>query len=113
MESYLSSTPSYFLDNYINYLQNPSCCLKYTKYGNESQCFDAANEECGACLPNLNNKRPNATEFKKYLSFFFNHVPSEECVLGGRAQFLSSVKYDKANNIESMIIFLRYYFTLI
>lgn len=97
MESYLSSAPSYFLDNYISYLQNPYCCLKFE---NGSQCFDAANEDCSACVPNLGSRRPGAEQFREFLPFFLNHVPGEECVVGGRAQFSSSIKYDQHNDVE-------------
>lgn len=100
MESYLSSNPSYFLDNYIRYLQNPNCCLKYE---NGSQCLDYSNREtCSSCIPDLGTRRPTQEQFKKYLSFFLNHSPSEECIVGGRAQFLSSVKYDEQNNIQGI-----------
>lgn len=100
MESYLSSQPSYFLDNYINYLQNPYCCLKFE---NGTQCFDNTNTECSSCIPNLGGRRPNDEEFRKHLRFFFNHSPNEACVIGGRAQFSSSVKYDEQNNIQGKL----------
>lgn len=102
MESYLSSQPSYFLDNYINYLQNPSCCLKYE---NGSQCFDFRDKDCSSCISDLGGKRPSPDEFKDYLGFFFNHIPNEDCIVGGKAQFLSSVKYDGQNNIQGKIEF--------
>ncbi|XP_053207752.1 NPC intracellular cholesterol transporter 1-like [Panonychus citri] len=85
--SYLASRPSFWLTDYNQYLRGDTCCKKYE---NGSQCL-GNNIECESCLSNT-RIRPMGEEFDKYLPFFLNHIPNEDCLLAGKAQFSNSVK---------------------
>lgn len=51
-----------------------------------------------SCIPCLSGKdRPNPMEFERYLAWFLNDTPTQECAAGGRAAFKSAVLLNKGN----------------
>lgn len=51
-----------------------------------------------SCTPCLSGKdRPNPMEFERYLAWFLNDTPTQDCAAGGRAAFKSAVLLNKGN----------------
>ncbi|XP_035782001.1 NPC intracellular cholesterol transporter 1-like isoform X2 [Anopheles albimanus] len=87
--SYLARPPSSWLDDYMDFSVAPSCC-KESKNG--SFCPHQSTG-CSACDIGLTSlKRPNATSFRRYVSFFLADNPDAECAKAGHPAYGSGVK---------------------
>jgi Niemann-Pick C1 protein len=93
--SMIASSPSYFLDNYIKYARNPKCCRKRSDDGNFCPSSSQHKNDTAQCVPCLEQQatmRPKGDDFYRYLPFYLQDLPNTKCILGGKAQFLPSVK---------------------
>lgn len=61
------------------------------------------------------NKRPNASSFERYLPFFLQDNPDEECAKGGHAAYLNAVNYKtpKPNRTDVKASYFMTYHTIL
>lgn len=52
--------------------------------------------DCNTCKKTYDRSRPVAAEFDKYLSFFLEDIPEEQCSKGGRPSYRAGVKYEES-----------------
>lgn len=75
-----------------------------------------AGTDCDSCKIKLKpNKRPNANDFERYLPYFLQDNPDEECAKGGHAAYSSAVNYSipKLNHTEVKASYFMTYHTIL
>ncbi|XP_015113278.1 NPC intracellular cholesterol transporter 1 isoform X2 [Diachasma alloeum] len=97
--TYVAKPASSWLDDYIDWSQADNCCKYFP--GNNSFC---PHEKfmCSNC-PQSTNKfgRPDRTYFEKYISYFLNDNPNDQCVKAGHAAYGQGVNY-KLNPVNNL-----------
>ncbi|CAD6211781.1 GSCOCG00003829001-RA-CDS, partial [Cotesia congregata] len=90
--SYIAKPASSWIDDYIDWSKIPECCKYFANNG--SFCPHNRND-CQACniMKNKPKLRPNAHNFRKYISYFVSDIPNENCAKGGRAAYLDALRY--------------------
>ncbi|GAM20374.1 hypothetical protein SAMD00019534_035490 [Acytostelium subglobosum LB1] len=87
---YVFSGIASWLDDYISWSQNPSCCQMYP---DGSYCTDPTNITCVSCS-NGQTGRPNPETFVSFLPIFLNFVNTAQCPVAGLA-------YQSDTNLQS------------
>ncbi|KAK0166490.1 hypothetical protein PV328_004905 [Microctonus aethiopoides] len=101
--TYIAKPASSWLDDYFDWSQSDSCCKYFTS--NNSFCPHTITRGCKSCeIHTMENGRPIPADFEKYVSFFLNDNPDEECVKGGHAAYGQGVNYitNPANNLSTI-----------
>ncbi|XP_043267009.1 NPC intracellular cholesterol transporter 1 isoform X2 [Venturia canescens] len=89
--TYIAKPSSSWLDDYFDWSESPECCKYFPT--NNSFC-PHGDGDCSSCDIALNNYgRPNITEFQKYVSFFLQDNPDEQCAKAGHAAYGHGVNY--------------------
>ncbi|XP_074113620.1 Niemann-Pick type C-1a isoform X4 [Cotesia typhae] len=90
--SYIATPASSWLDDYVDWSQAPDCC-KYFK-SNDSFCPHQGRKGCTSCDISSNKyDRPPPVEFEKYVSFFLEDNPDEQCAKAGHPAYGQGVNY--------------------
>ncbi|XP_011312256.1 Niemann-Pick C1 protein isoform X2 [Fopius arisanus] len=89
--TYVAKPASSWLDDYIDWSQADNCCKYFPQ--NNSFC-PHENMRCLNC-PKRTNKfgRPDQVSFEKYVSYFLNDNPNDQCVKAGHAAYGQGVNY--------------------
>ncbi|XP_055643175.1 NPC intracellular cholesterol transporter 1 isoform X2 [Toxorhynchites rutilus septentrionalis] len=93
-ESYIARPAASWLDDYIDWSGAESCCKQQpngTFCPHEFTC-----DKCNINLTSLN--RPNETSFRRYVSFFLQDNPDENCAKAGHAAYGNAVNLKTAPN---------------
>lgn len=90
--SYLSKAASSWIDDYLDWSTISGCCRYFAN--NQSFC-PHNNGWCKKCeiIIDQNISRPNEMSFKKYIPYFVNDVPDENCAKAGRAAYFDALNY--------------------
>ncbi|XP_066999010.2 NPC intracellular cholesterol transporter 1 [Anabrus simplex] len=91
--SYIAKPSSSWLDDYFDWSASSECC-KY--FSNNGSFCSHDNIRCSKCKIGLieTTNRPNATAFQKYLPFFLQDNPSDNCAKAGHAAYGHAVNYN-------------------
>nr|XP_033342938.1 NPC intracellular cholesterol transporter 1 isoform X2 [Megalopta genalis] len=90
--TYIAKPAASWLDDYIDWTQFPSCCKYFV--GNNSFCPHAEfSNRCTTCNISAVDGRPTPMEFEKYVSFFMQDNPDENCAKAGHAAYGHGVDY--------------------
>ncbi|XP_070161109.1 NPC intracellular cholesterol transporter 1 homolog 1b [Polyergus mexicanus] len=94
--SYLSKAASSWIDDYLDWSANDNCCKYYAN--NQSFCphINAQCEECKIVIDNITS-RPNKKDFRKYISYFINDIPDEQCAKAGKAAYFDAINFVDVN----------------
>ncbi|XP_063990159.1 NPC intracellular cholesterol transporter 1 isoform X1 [Diachasmimorpha longicaudata] len=100
--TYVAKPASSWLDDYIDWSQADNCCKYFP--GNNSFC---PHEKfmCTNCPQSINKLgRPTRSHFEKYISYFLNDNPNDQCVKAGHAAYGQGVNYklNPANNLSQV-----------
>ncbi|XP_026674415.1 NPC intracellular cholesterol transporter 1 homolog 1b-like isoform X2 [Ceratina calcarata] len=87
--SYLSKAASSWMDDYMDFVSIRSCC----KESNNGSFCPHTDYTCGECNVTLDGMRPDARSFRKYLSYFIQDVPDNNCPKAGRAAYKDALRY--------------------
>ncbi|CAD6208835.1 GSCOCG00010663001-RA-CDS [Cotesia congregata] len=101
--SYIATPASSWLDDYIDWSQAPDCCKVFKS--NDSFCPHQGRKGCTSCDISSNKyDRPPPREFEKYVSFFLEDNPDEQCAKAGHAAYGQGVNYltNKQTNLSSV-----------
>ncbi|XP_038114072.1 NPC intracellular cholesterol transporter 1 isoform X1 [Culex quinquefasciatus] len=99
-ETYIARPASSWLDDYIDWSGAPTCCKKRT----DGSFCPHTTASCKSCQMNLTDlNRPNQTDFRRYVSFFLQDNPDDQCAKAGHAAYATGVNIlqDKSNAIFS------------
>ncbi|XP_078051752.1 NPC intracellular cholesterol transporter 1 homolog 1b-like, partial [Augochlora pura] len=99
--SYLSKAASSWIDDYIDWSVSPDCCMYFKS--NQSFCPHTKGEsDCDKCNIVVNDSRPIASNFRKYVSYFLQDIPDNKCIKAGRPSYLDGMNYyyDKYGSID-------------
>ncbi|XP_065898211.1 NPC intracellular cholesterol transporter 1-like isoform X1 [Dysidea avara] len=116
--SKISEHASIWLDSYFAWSDPRSGCCKVYKNrtaSDETRCAAGTNKSiCDDCLvKDVNNNRPNSSEFMRYLPWFLTSNPdTTTCNQGGHAAFSSAVNVSK-NNSHVIASYLMTYHTIL
>ncbi|XP_012286776.1 Niemann-Pick C1 protein isoform X2 [Orussus abietinus] len=89
--SYIAKPASSWLDDYFDWSGSPNCCKYFP--GNNTFC-PHTDYSCASCkISLLPNNRPNSTDFEKYVSYFLQDNPDENCAKAGHAAYGQGVNY--------------------
>ncbi|XP_028982486.1 NPC intracellular cholesterol transporter 1 homolog 1b [Diachasma alloeum] len=96
--TYLAKPASSWIDDYFDWTVIDGCCKYFPS--NSSFCphnhwTDDEEMSCERC-PMKKDKfglRPQASDFRRYLSYFLTDVPDETCAKGGRAAYFDAMMY--------------------
>jgi Niemann-Pick C1 protein len=101
---YLAQPPSSWLDDYFDWLQstnNPPCC----RINNKTQDFCPATSNSSSCIrcpiKFVDNQRPVADDFKRYISYFLRDNPGDKCPKGGHAAYKDAVQLTENHDVKS------------
>ncbi|XP_055539920.1 NPC intracellular cholesterol transporter 1 isoform X2 [Wyeomyia smithii] len=87
-ETYIARPAASWLDDYIDWSSAESCCRQQP---NGSFCPHELTS-CNKCSINLTSwNRPNETSFRRYVSFFLQDNPDENCAKAGHAAYGNAV----------------------
>ncbi|XP_044592078.1 NPC intracellular cholesterol transporter 1 isoform X2 [Cotesia glomerata] len=101
--SYIATPASSWLDDYIDWSQAPGCCKVFKS--NDSFCPHQGRKGCTSCDISSNKyDRPPPIEFEKYVSFFLQDNPDDQCAKAGHAAYGQGVNYltNKQTNLSSV-----------
>lgn len=101
--TFISRSPSSWLDDYFDWSTNPGCCY-FNPAAEQDTCSrqDLA-DECRECNISLNAlDRPQATEFGRFLPHFLADIPDETCGKAGHAAYGHAVQ---VSNICKLLTF--------
>jgi Niemann-Pick C1 protein len=76
-----------WMDSYLSWANDPSCCLFYP---NGTECIDATDRSCTTCFVDLDfsngpTGRPQPDQFYQYLPWFFDYQVTNSCAHPGIA----------------------------
>lgn len=90
--TYIAKPASSWMDDYIDWSGLPGCCKYFPT--NNSFCPHTRRGQCPNCNITLNKyNRPMPMDFDKYVSFFLQDNPDENCAKGGHAAYGHGVNY--------------------
>ncbi|XP_017791086.1 PREDICTED: Niemann-Pick C1 protein-like [Habropoda laboriosa] len=88
--SYLSKGASSWIDDYMDWSKITGCC----KYFANNQTFcPHINRDCLPCNITIEESRPNAYGFQKYIPYFVQDIPDPTCSKAGRSSYLDALNY--------------------
>ncbi|XP_077990039.1 NPC intracellular cholesterol transporter 1-like [Glandiceps talaboti] len=111
----LAHPTSSWLDDFFDWVNAGGSipCCRYYNVTNEPFCPTSvgANNTCIACHgPSEKGKRPTAKEFSKFLPYFLEDVPGQECSKGGHAAYGAGVTFtDKEKTNVGATYFMTYH----
>lgn len=91
--TYISRSPSSWLDDYFDWSTNSGCC-NWNPADEEEFCKrDDLADGCQACNISLDTwDRPKVKEFGRFLPHFLADIPDTQCGKGGHAAYAHAVK---------------------
>ncbi|XP_029633427.1 NPC intracellular cholesterol transporter 1 [Octopus sinensis] len=93
----IAKSSSSWLDDYFDWInpdtQNP-CCRYYKSTGKFCDS-DVVNPDCVPCKVKMEGNRPSPEDFKKYLPWFLDAIPSVQCSKGGHGAYATALKFNK------------------
>ncbi|XP_053973229.1 NPC intracellular cholesterol transporter 1 homolog 1b-like [Hylaeus volcanicus] len=89
--SYLSKAASSWIDDYIDWSTIPQCCMYFPS--NQSFCPHWNVDTCKECDIRKTDSRPDANSFRKYIPYFLEDIPDENCAKSGRPSYLDGINY--------------------
>lgn len=92
--SYIARPPTSWIDDYLDWASLSSCCKFFP--ANSSFC-PSDNLMCTGCEIPMFQHRINETIFLKYLSYFLQDNPTQNCAKGGHAAYSNAVSFEKGN----------------
>ncbi|EFN63960.1 Niemann-Pick C1 protein [Camponotus floridanus] len=92
--SYLSKAASSWIDDYIDWSTIDQCCKYFPN--NQSFCPHNYKQVCKKCkIPvDTNTSRPDEENFRKYIPYFIQDIPDEDCAKAGRAAYFDAITFD-------------------
>ncbi|XP_029162853.1 NPC intracellular cholesterol transporter 1 isoform X4 [Nylanderia fulva] len=91
--TYIAKPASSWMDDYMDWSGLNECC-KYFPTNNSFCPHTYGRPKCSSCNITLNKyNRPVPSDFDKYVSFFLQDNPDENCAKGGHAAYGHGVNY--------------------
>ncbi|GAB1859492.1 Niemann-Pick C1 protein [Camponotus japonicus] len=92
--SYLSKAASSWIDDYIDWSTIDKCCKYFPN--NQSFCPHNYKQVCKKCkIPiDTNTSRLDEENFRKYIPYFIQDIPDEDCAKAGRAAYFDAITFD-------------------
>eukprot|EP01087_Luapelamoeba_hula_P018260 TRINITY_DN5868_c0_g1_i1.p1 TRINITY_DN5868_c0_g1~~TRINITY_DN5868_c0_g1_i1.p1 ORF type:complete len:1312 (+),score=147.15 TRINITY_DN5868_c0_g1_i1:59-3994(+) len=95
---YIAGTTYSWLDDYLEWIESPACCLTNSKGQN---CVVLNLTGCDSCFTlNPVTDRPLPWQFHQYLPWFLNSTVGTDCKLTGQA-YPADVKYNPDGTIQA------------
>ena len=85
----ISRPSSSWLDDYIDYLNVPSCC----RVNDEGGFCPSSTKECASCDRTIEGIRPDRETFTEFFEWYLSDLPNEDCAKAGRAAYASALTY--------------------
>ncbi|XP_005183450.1 NPC intracellular cholesterol transporter 1 isoform X3 [Musca domestica] len=90
--TYIARPASSWIDDYFDWSQASSCCKYHPETGDFCPHQDYS---CESCVINRNSlHRPDEKDFGKYLPFFLQDNPDDNCAKAGHAVYAAGVRYN-------------------
>lgn len=81
----VSRPSSSWLDDYIDYLNVPSCC----RVTDDGEFCPSTNRQCASCDRTIEGIRPDPETFNQFFEWYLADLPDENCAKAGRAAYLA------------------------
>ncbi|KAL5280790.1 NPC1.2 family protein [Megaselia abdita] len=99
--TYIARPASSWIDDYFDWTNGASCC-KINEKTDEFCPHNSDDDDCVSCNIKKNKlQRPVESEFRKYISFFLQDNPDDQCAKAGHAAYGTAVRY--TNNEQSKL----------
>lgn len=79
----ISRPSSSWLDDYIDYLNVPSCC----RVTSDGEFCPSSNKQCASCDRTIEGIRPDRETFTEFFEWYLSDLPDENCAKAGRAAY--------------------------
>ncbi|XP_076621985.1 NPC intracellular cholesterol transporter 1 homolog 1b [Colletes latitarsis] len=89
--SYLSKAASSWIDDYIDWSTISGCCMYFPN--NRSFCPHTNVDTCSPCDIRNIDSRPDVNSFRKYIPYFLEDIPNQDCAKSGRPSYLDGINY--------------------
>ncbi|XP_043263992.1 NPC intracellular cholesterol transporter 1 homolog 1b-like [Colletes gigas] len=89
--SYLSKAASSWIDDYMDWSTISGCCMYFPN--NQSFCPHTNVGTCSPCDIRNIHSRPDVNSFRKYLPYFLEDIPNQDCAKSGRPSYLDGINY--------------------
>lgn len=99
-ESFIAKPAQSWLDDYIDWASNGDCC-KMTKDG--KFCLNS-DSDCDPCNIVVEGTKMSASDFRKYISFFLQDIPSPSCPKAGHAAYNKAVSLGTVHNETDEVV---------
>nr|UZD10842.1 Niemann-Pick type C1 a [Mythimna separata] len=104
-ETYIAQPPNSWLGDFFDWASLYDCCKYFPS--NSSFCPSSKGAPCKACNITLQGyeKRPNVSDFKRYVPFFLQDIPDPDggCIKGGHAAYGQAVNYHLYNKTQAQV----------
>lgn len=99
--TYISRQASSWLDDYVDWASNEGCCF-YNPVTEEICGHGVVDNGCGSCNITLDAiKRPTPDVFNKFVPYFLQDIPDENCGKGGHAAYSQAVHIQPDHEVGS------------
>uniref|UniRef100_A0A2S2R9A3 Niemann-Pick C1 protein n=1 Tax=Sipha flava TaxID=143950 RepID=A0A2S2R9A3_9HEMI len=106
--TYINRPSTSWIDDFFDWAALPNCCKYYPS--NNSFC-PHGNDTCVSCTIDKNNlDRPNVQSFSKFLPYFLEDSPDQQCSKAGHAAYSDAVSFK--NNSTGPSYFMTYHTVL-
>ncbi|ODM87820.1 Niemann-Pick C1 protein [Orchesella cincta] len=97
--SFIAKPASSWLDDYVDWAANEDCC----KITADGQFCPNSNSSCGPCGIEVTDLKMSPEDFRKYISFFLQDIPTETCPKAGHAAYQNGVSLGTVNNQTEVV----------
>lgn len=84
----ISRPSSSWVDDYIDYLNVPSCC----RVTDDGEFCPSSDKQCASCDRTIEGIRPDRETFTEFFEWYLADLPDENCAKAGRAAYAAVSK---------------------
>uniref|UniRef100_A0AAY5ECK4 SSD domain-containing protein n=1 Tax=Electrophorus electricus TaxID=8005 RepID=A0AAY5ECK4_ELEEL len=109
--SKISTTPSSWLDDYFDWVKPQSSCCRYYNATGTFCNASVVDDSCVHCRPMTpdGKRRPNGTDFTRFLPMFLSDNPNIKCGKGGHAAYSAAVQLKDNGTAVGATHFMSYH----
>ncbi|XP_076838212.1 NPC intracellular cholesterol transporter 1 [Brachyhypopomus gauderio] len=107
----ISTTPSSWLDDYFDWVKPQSSCCRYYNTTGAFCNASVVDDSCVRCRPLTpdGKRRPNGTDFTRFLPMFLSDNPNIKCGKGGHAAYSTAVQLKRNGTDVGATHFMSYH----
>lgn len=98
-ESFIAKPASSWMDDFVDWASTADCC----KQNNNGSFCPNNDPDCAACNISVTNFKLDPSDFRHYLPFFLDDIPTDTCPKAGHAAYSSAVTLQPVKNKTEVV----------